>query len=277
MVRNVPRLAIEFLVRAEALRTKAYLDSAGVWTIGVGHTGPEVHKGLIWTVDQCMGALAHDAREHAALLAKRVKPEIIERLSEHQYAALISFVFNLGANPKWTIWKVLAKGAFDQVPAQMKRFDKARVNGVLKSLPGLTKRRAAEVLLWETPDEQHPEVAFEAAQPLKSALQIPSSEIRRLETPPTPQPVKPLVDSKSFMTNGAAGLAAVFTAIMAWLESFVDGASHAVKAITKVISPFGYSSDAVSSTVATLATIAAILAVAALGFQWLKQHNARTR
>ena len=29
----------------EGLRLEAYQDSVGVWTIGYGHTGPEVHRG----------------------------------------------------------------------------------------------------------------------------------------------------------------------------------------------------------------------------------------
>lgn len=276
MVRSIPREAIEFLIRAEALKTHAYQDSKGVWTIGVGHTGPEVVKGLVWTVDQCMKALVQDAEVHYRLLRKMVKPEIIEKLSEHQLAALISFVFNLGANSKWTIWKVLNRGAFDQVPAQIKRFDKIKLkNGTTKTLPGLTKRRAAEVLLYETPDVDHPEVAFETATPLVSAEHIPSSAIRRESTPPTPQPVKPLVDSKSFMTTGATGLAAIGTAISAWGSALVDSGSKAVKAVLDVVSPFGYSSEAVASAAAGLATVAAVLAVLALFFQWLKQRNAR--
>lgn len=30
------------------------------WTIGFGHTGPEVHPGLVWTADQCEEALTDD-------------------------------------------------------------------------------------------------------------------------------------------------------------------------------------------------------------------------
>jgi lysozyme len=44
----------------EGLRLKAYQDSGGIWTIGWGHTGPEVHEGLVWTRDQCVEALRKD-------------------------------------------------------------------------------------------------------------------------------------------------------------------------------------------------------------------------
>jgi lysozyme len=44
----------------EGLRLEAYQDSGGVWTIGWGHTGPEVHAGLVWTREQCVEALQSD-------------------------------------------------------------------------------------------------------------------------------------------------------------------------------------------------------------------------
>lgn len=44
----------------EGLSLKAYKDTAGVWTIGWGHTGPEVHEGLVWTREQCVAALHAD-------------------------------------------------------------------------------------------------------------------------------------------------------------------------------------------------------------------------
>jgi lysozyme len=36
------------------------LTSGDPWTIGVGHTGPEVHPGLVWTDEQIDAALASD-------------------------------------------------------------------------------------------------------------------------------------------------------------------------------------------------------------------------
>lgn len=56
----------------EGLRREAYLDTVGVWTIGYGHTGPEVKRGLVWTKEQAEAALIadivdHNRRIHAAL------------------------------------------------------------------------------------------------------------------------------------------------------------------------------------------------------------------
>jgi len=44
----------------EEKRNVAYLDPVGIWTIGYGHTGPEVVEGLVWTDEQCDEALKRD-------------------------------------------------------------------------------------------------------------------------------------------------------------------------------------------------------------------------
>lgn len=53
-------IAIPQLERDEDKRNAAYLDSKGIPTIGVGHTGREVHLGLVWTDGQIAAALHED-------------------------------------------------------------------------------------------------------------------------------------------------------------------------------------------------------------------------
>ena len=67
-------------------------------------------------------------------------------LSQHQFDALVSWVYNLGpANLKSsTLLKVLNSGDYEGVPAQIKRWNKA--GG--KVLKGLVRRREAEALLF---------------------------------------------------------------------------------------------------------------------------------
>lgn len=200
-----------------------------------------------------------------------MKPEIIARLTDHQYAALLSFVFNLGAGPKWTIWKSLNAGAFDQVPTQIMRFNKARVGGVLKTLPGLTNRRAAEVQLWNTPDEDLPEVAIEQAIPLDSAPLPPSSETRRVETPPAPMPVKPLATSKTFLAQCATAAAACAGAAGVAVEQAKTG----VDVVSRTIRPFAEQSAAVGEWLEYAAMAGAGLALLAVALSVIKQRGAR--
>lgn len=47
--------------REEGLRLAAYWDPIGkCWTIGYGHTGPDVYKGLVWSLAEARAALQKD-------------------------------------------------------------------------------------------------------------------------------------------------------------------------------------------------------------------------
>lgn len=197
MTRPIPHIALDFLKRAEACKLHAYQDSVGVWTIGIGHTGSEVHRGLVIDQAQADAYLFSDATIAARRLAARVDEERLLALSDHQYAALLSFVFNLGADD-WTIWKVINAGKLEQVPAQLMRF----VNADGHRLPGLVNRRTAEVALWNTPDVQAA-VAVVQAAPVPPP---PSSETRAAETAPTPVPPKPMAATS--LTAKVVGLTA---------------------------------------------------------------------
>ena len=76
----------------EGSRNKAYLDTKGIPTIGVGHTGPEVKLGLVWTNQQVQEALRKDVSIAERCVDSTVKVE----LTQNQYDALVSFIFNVG-------------------------------------------------------------------------------------------------------------------------------------------------------------------------------------
>lgn len=78
---------------AEGLRLIAYKDSVGVWTIGYGHTGPEVYEGLEWDVNQAEDALDHDLLKAQLMCANL--PEI-KGLDQCRVDAVTELVFNMG-------------------------------------------------------------------------------------------------------------------------------------------------------------------------------------
>ena len=168
---------------------------------------------------------------------------MVEALTPAQYTALLSFVFNLGANANWTIWKVLKARRYDEVPPQLMRF----VNAGGRVVRGLVRRRAAECALWHETDEA-------------PAVTPPSSLTRATPTPPTPTDSKPLAQSKSFAAAAATG---------------VTTAAVAVGEISRAVSPYAAQSHLVERCVSALALAAAVLAVAALTFAWLKRRGAR--
>lgn len=145
---TVPAAVISALLpilrTAEGCELQAYQDSAGVWTIGWGHTGPEVVPGLAWTQIQADSALAVDLDSHWNELIAALGSGF--QLSPQKLAALLDFVYNegIGNFRSSTLRKVLLAGQFDAVPTQLMRWDVA--GG--KVLAGLESRRQAECALW---------------------------------------------------------------------------------------------------------------------------------
>jgi len=270
MPRSVPAIAEAFVMRAEACRLTAYRDSAGVWTNGVGHTGPEVMPGLVITPGQAKIDLDADLAIAADRLAACVLEERLLALSDHQYAALISFVFNLGALPGWTIWKVLNAGDLAAVPDQMKRFDKARdpQTGQLVDVPGLMNRRLAEVALWNTPDVEAA-VALVAAAPVQPP---PSSTTRLAETPPTPNVVTPLHQSGRFVSSVATAAVALPAAAL----PAIQGASAGVKQVSDAIAPYAGQVPFAAHLQPVLLTLLASFAIATVVFEWFQHQHAKT-
>ena len=129
------------ITRYEGEKLTAYLCPAKVWTIGVGHTGPDVRQGMTITRDQSQALLARDlARFEAAV--NRLAP----RTTQMQFDALVSFAFNLGAAAlaRSTLLRLHNAGEMDAAAREFGKWNKA--GG--KVLPGLTARRGAEARLY---------------------------------------------------------------------------------------------------------------------------------
>ena len=81
-------------------RCQAYpdpLSGGDPWTIGYGHTGPEVKPGLIWTREQAEAALLEDAESHAREM--EADAPWIARLDPVRRRVMHNMAFNLG--PAW--------------------------------------------------------------------------------------------------------------------------------------------------------------------------------
>lgn len=109
----------EALILREGKRNKAYKDTKGIWTIGVGHTGPDVKEGLVWTDQQIEYAFAKDV-----LWAEEAVNDVNCLLKQTQFDALVSFVFNIGASAfaKSTMKKLLDKGEIKLAAEQFNRW-----------------------------------------------------------------------------------------------------------------------------------------------------------
>jgi lysozyme len=125
----------------EGCRLSAYPDpgSGGdPWTIGYGHTGPEVHPGLVITLEQAEQYLMEDVQKAAADVNARVKIE----LTQDEFNALVDFAFNCGCGNlnNSTLLKKLNAGDIQGAAEEFLKWDMAAG----KHLAGLAKRREAE-------------------------------------------------------------------------------------------------------------------------------------
>lgn len=112
---------IELIRDREGCRLKSYLDSVGVWTIGVGHTGGVTENDRC-TEEQALAWLAEDLEWSEAA----VNIGVGVPLAQHQYDALVSFIFNVGqgAFAASTMRRMLNEGApMERVAAQFDRWN----------------------------------------------------------------------------------------------------------------------------------------------------------
>lgn len=161
MSRRINAEGIELIKRWEGCRLEAYKCSAGVWTIGYGHTRT-ARQGLRITQEQAEALLIEDLR----VFESAVDDAVVAPLLDNQFAALVSWTFNVGvaAMRSSTLIRKLNRGDYDAVPRELVRW--AKVKG--KPVHGLANRRAAEAGLWARG-------AFVASRNIAATAPAPSS------------------------------------------------------------------------------------------------------
>lgn len=150
-MRPVNKAGMDLIKSFEGLFLKPYLDPIKIPTIGYGTikypSGKSVTmKDPAITEAQATEYLLHEVEEKARNVERMTKVP----LNDNEYAALVSFAYNVGwpVLEKSTLMKLLNSGA-DRVAVadQLLRWNKA--GG--KELAGLTRRRQAERSLFLTP------------------------------------------------------------------------------------------------------------------------------
>ena len=140
---------VALIKRFEGLELEAYQDIAGIWTIGYGHTGPDVKPGMKITEAEAEALLKRDLKPREEAVARLVNVP----LNQNEFDALVSFVYNVGAEAfrKSTALKRLNKNDRIGAAEALTWWNKATVGGVLREVAGLTRRRAAERALFLEP------------------------------------------------------------------------------------------------------------------------------
>lgn len=116
----IAKSTLDFITKEEGARNKAYKDSKGLWTIGVGHLIKSDEQHLInatLTDEQVEDLLKSDLKWCSEAVESSVKVP----LSQHQFDALYSLCFNIGETnfKKSTVVKKInendLKGAADAI------------------------------------------------------------------------------------------------------------------------------------------------------------------
>ena len=138
---NISDAGLKLIMDSEGLRLKAYQDSVGVWTIGYGHT-KGVAEGLEINEADARDLLLEDVKSSEDCVTDNVQVA----LTQGQYDALVSFVFNLGCGAFHgsTLLHELNAGNYKAAAEQFGRW----VHAGSEVLPGLVTRRANEKALF---------------------------------------------------------------------------------------------------------------------------------
>ena len=151
---------IKYMEEVEGRDNHVYPDSSGYPTIGIGHLLTAVEQGTgtiiinkvpveyrIGLTDKQVDDLLLQDMYTAEQIVSRVVNVL---LNQNQFDALCSFCFNIGnVNfTKSTLLRLLNNGNYAAVPEQMRRWNKAKINGELIVMKGLTNRREKDISLW---------------------------------------------------------------------------------------------------------------------------------
>ena len=131
----------------EDCRLSAYEDGAGVWTIGWGHTGPEVVEGLTITHDQADATLLADLQSRDTAMQKECPLS-----SPAQHSAMLSLAFNIGMGNfrGSSVCRFHNCADYKQAAASFGLWNK--VAGITSA--GLVRRRTAEAAMYQSESNQ---------------------------------------------------------------------------------------------------------------------------
>lgn len=138
--RRIGQAGLALIKQFEGRRLIAYQCSAGVWTIGYGHTAG-VYKGMKITQAQADAFLKQDVAKFEKYINNPSYVLFTAQLNQNQFDALVSFAFNLGQG---NVKKLCVGRNINQIPSAMQQYCKAAG----KTLPGLQRRRKAEAALY---------------------------------------------------------------------------------------------------------------------------------
>ena len=180
---KISKAGIDLIKSFEGCYLTAYKCPAGVWTIGWGTTEPvngvKPHQGMVITQAQADALLVTHLKVYEDAVNR-----LGTTLNQNQFDALVSFCYNLGTGIfKGNLLPAIKSGNEYKVANQLLLYNKARVNGVLTELKGLTRRRQAERDLYLKPvaAAEDKQLADAVSKIIRSGININFNQWKRTD------------------------------------------------------------------------------------------------
>jgi len=180
-----------FLKQFEGCKLEAYLDSAGVWTIGWGHTpasqGQRISQAQAdaWFTSDVNTRYANKLNEYLHNGKQALAPT-----TQNQFDAMLSLMYNIGSGAFKTssVLRYHLQGDYEAASRAFASWNKIHKDGELVVSQGLASRRAKEAAIYlekqpiTTPHTTHPQT-----QP-QSQPANPAHPEARPDLKPSPAP-----------------------------------------------------------------------------------------
>lgn len=137
---------LNFIKQQEGFKSSVYTDSAGLATIGYGHKLTAFENYTTISDADASLLLAQDVAD----AENGVNNLVNVALSQNQFDALVSFVYNVGvgAFKRSTMRKLINAGNYQGAIGQFGLWSKATINGQKITIAGIYSRRQREAQLF---------------------------------------------------------------------------------------------------------------------------------
>lgn len=139
---------IDLIKSFEGLELAAYLDVAGIWTIGHGHTATAI-EGMEITLEKALELLKADLKATENFVTRALGAT---KTTANQFSAMVSLAFNIGVGAfgRSTVLREHKAGNHAAAGRAFLLWDKATIDGQLTQVAGLARRRESERQLYTT-------------------------------------------------------------------------------------------------------------------------------
>ena len=232
-----------------------YICPAGRLTIGWGHTndhGRHFDHEAVWSQADCDHSFEEDMRHFERAVQRLVKVN----LTQHQFDALVSFTYNCGEGnlQKSTLLRKVNAEDFEGAAREFSKWNR----GGGRVLRGLTRRRAAEALLFQNVDHEEAGASWKhKPEPMPQQVD-------------PPEPPKTMTKSKTGWAAGipgAAGASEIIAQAKEAIDNTVGNVSDTVRQAHDIADGLGLW-DVVQNLVSNPAVLISVALVAAAGFIW---------